>query len=66
MVTQYIIITKRKGAKKFSGAQPLRKGISKEKARKIARRVISKQFNWRIITTKQFIQLFSKRILKKR
>ena len=65
-MARYFIIIKRKGAKKILGAIPTKKGLSLQKVRDLARKTISKSFNYRITTETKLRKMFKKVMVKKK
>jgi hypothetical protein len=69
-MTNYYILTKRKGGKNFTGAIPGKPGVSKSILIKTARVQIKKPFVFKIITESEFRRLIrmkrKKQLLSKR
>ncbi len=62
---KYYVLIKRKGAKKWIGAIPSKKGISKKKLQSSIRTQIKKGFTYRIITGSILKRMLSSLINKK-
>ena len=62
-MTRYII-TKRKGAKKFTGAIPIKKSSRIDVVRRNARKAVGKTFTFRIVDESQLKKLISNQVGK--
>ena len=65
-MNRLFILLKKKGQKKFLGAIPARKNVSKDKLSKIARSQIKSGFSFRIITETDLKKKFSNFLIKKK
>lgn len=64
MVKLFIII-KRRGSKRFSGAIPVKKGVSRAKLKKSIRNRIKKGFSFKIVTDSQLKRIIERQIPKR-
>ena len=63
---QYYIAVKRKGAKKYSGAVPAKKGVSLAKLRAFIKKSLRKGLSAKIITKSQLMKLIKSQAPKLR
>jgi len=59
------ILIKRKGSKNYLGAIPVKKGVSKLQAQKLARKTVKKAFSFRIATGNEVKAVLRRMTLKK-
>ena len=59
-MSKYYVLIKRKGSKKILGAVPARKGVTKAKLKKVARKNLKKGLSYKIVSRKQLMRILLK------
>jgi len=64
-MVRYFILVKRKTAKSWSGAIPIKNGVPLAKIRKLARQQIRKSFTYRIVSETALKKLMRSKVMKR-
>lgn len=61
-MAKIFILVKRKGAKRFSGAIPVKRGVSKNKIQMLLRRQLKKGFSARVVSEKTLKSVINRQV----